>query len=120
MKDKSELRKKWLKEHDRLARLFVEDRLSFERERKRRIERAINRSQTPGGKTSLRELQQNWDHILKHAGSPHNRFLLIQMLFWNQVRGVWGPALNSYEKRLRRSFKPRHRPGFRPTLRRIE
>lgn len=101
MKDKSDRKKRWIEEHERLSRLFSEDRLTFERERKRRIEKTINRSHSTKAKTRLRELQNNWDNILKHAGSDHNRFVLIQMLFWNQVRDVWTPAVNSYEKRLK-------------------
>ena len=101
MEDKSEREKKWMEEHERLSRLFVEDRLTFERERKRRIEKTINRIRSRTRRHRLRELQSNWDTILKHAGSEHNRFVLIQMLFWNQVRDVWTPALNTYEKKLR-------------------
>ncbi len=99
--DETERKKRWIEEHDRLSRLFVEDRLTFERERRRRIEKFINRSHSIKGKTKLLELQNNWDHILKHAGSEQNRFVLIQMLFWNQVRDVWRPAVNHYEKKLK-------------------
>jgi len=104
MKDKSDREKKWLAEHDRLSRLFSEDRFAFERERKWLIDKTINRCRSRTSRHRLRELQRNWDTILKHAGSEHNRYVLIQMLFWNQVRDVWTPALNTYEKRLRRNF----------------
>ncbi len=90
-----------LEEHDRLSKLFVEDRFSFERERKVLITRTINKSRN---RKRLRALQNNWDRILKHAGSEHNRFVLIQMLFWNQVREGWCPALHNYEGVLRGSF----------------
>jgi len=102
--DQSERKERWLAEHERLSNLFIEDRLSFERERKRRIDKTINRSHSTTGQRRLRELQRNWDNILRHAGSEHNRFVLIQMLFWNQVRDVWTPALNCYEKKLTRAF----------------
>jgi len=104
MSDQSERKKKWLAEHERLSKLFIEDRLSFERERKRRIDKTINRSRSATGQLRLRELQRNWDNILRHAGSEHNRFVLIQMLFWNQVRDVWTPALKRYERKLSRTF----------------
>ncbi len=107
LKALSERRKKWAEEHDRLSRLFVEDRLTFERERKRRIEKTITGGHSAAAKIRLRELQKNWDKILTRAGSPHNRFVLIQMLFWNQVRDVWSPALNDYENRLRWAFRGR-------------
>ncbi len=104
MNNRSEREKKWLDEHKRLSRLFKEDRLTFERERKRRIDRAIGKSHSRTGRIMLRELQNRWDAILKHAGSEHNRFVLIQMLFWDQVREVWNPALHNYGKILRGSF----------------
>ncbi len=88
MNNRSERERKWLEEHERLTRLFKEDRLTFERVRRRRIDRAIGRSRTRAGRIRLRELQNNWDAILKHAGSEHNRFVLIQMLFWNQVQAI--------------------------------
>ncbi len=86
MNNRSDRERKWLEEHDRLSGLFKEDRLTFERERKRRICRAIGRSHSRTGRIRLYELQNHWDTILKHAGSEQNRFVLIQMLFWNQVR----------------------------------
>ncbi len=104
MPDKSERERRWLEEHDRLSKLFVEDRLSFERERKRLIDKTINRCRSRTRRHHLGELQRSWDRILRHAGSEHNRFVLIQMLFWNQVRDVWTPSLNSYERRLKMTF----------------
>jgi hypothetical protein len=118
--DRSEQKKKWIKEHERLSRLFIEDRLTFERERKRRIDRAISRSHSVSGRTRLRELQRDWDTILKSAGGEHNRFVLIQMLFWNQVRDVWHPSVTEYEKKLKKSFPNTRRHNPRPSLRRIE
>lgn len=97
-------KRKWLEEHDRLHRLFVVDRLSFERERKRLIDETINWSQSKTGTNTLRELQNKWDAILRHACSEHNRFILIQMLFWEQVRNVWLPALKSYEQTVKEAF----------------
>ncbi len=104
MYNKAEQKEKWLEEHDRLSRLFKEDRLTFERERKRCIDKAIGRSCSRTGRIKLRELQNNWDSVLKHAGSEHNRFVLIQMLFWNHVNDIWYPALHNYEEVLRGSF----------------
>lgn len=88
-------------EHERLSELFREDRLSFERERKRLINKTINKSRSS---KRLRNLQKHWDSVLRHAGSEHNRFVLIQMLFWNQVQEIWYPALYDYEEVLRGSF----------------
>ncbi len=86
MHDISERKKKWIEDHDRLSRLFVEDRLSFERERKRRIADTIQNSLSETRRPRLINLQKKWDSILRHAGSDQNRFVLIKTLFWNQVR----------------------------------
>ncbi len=75
MPDKSERERRWLEEHHRLSKLFVEDRLSFERERKKRLDSAIGRSRSRTGQIRLRKLQNHWYSILKHAGSEHNRFI---------------------------------------------
>lgn len=83
--------KEALTEHDRLSRLFRENRFMFELERKKLIEKQIN--QYPVQKQSLTELQARWDSRLKHAGSAHNRFVLMQTLFWDEIVGHWLPAL---------------------------
>lgn len=100
MNNRSERERKWLEEHDRLSRLFKENRLTFERERKHLIDKTINRCRSGTRRHHLGDLQRGWDRLLMHAGSEHNRFVLIQMLFWNQVRDVWAPSLDSYEKNL--------------------
>jgi hypothetical protein len=94
----------WIEEHDRLSDLFRNDRVSFERERRRLIHAVIDRSTTVTGKRRLINLQERWDRILKHAGSAHNRFILIQMLFWDQVNNRWLPALNGYQRDLKSLF----------------
>jgi uncharacterized protein DUF3135 len=83
-----------LKEHDRLAELFQKDRLSFERERKRLIEDII--AAAPGEKyrANLTLMQLRVDKILGAAGSQHNRFVMMQTLFWDHIVNVWIPALN--------------------------
>ena len=80
-----------LAEHERLARLFKEDRLAFERERKKLIDEAINGASTARNRHRMQEFQQNWDRKLKSAGSSHNRLILAQHLFWEQIKRLWGP-----------------------------
>jgi len=104
MNDISERKRKWLEEHDRLSRLFKEDRLTFERERKKRINNTIDRSRSRAGRVRLRELQNQWDSVLRGSGSEHNRFVMIQMLFWDQIQEVWSPTLNCYENKMNREF----------------
>ncbi len=94
MSDRSEDKRRWLAEHERLSRLFVQDRLSFERERSRLINETIQKNPSETRRNRLIALQKRWDTILRHACSEYNRFELIQMLFWDQVQNVWLPALN--------------------------
>lgn len=82
-----------LENHRRLHRLFVEDRLAFERERKRAIDDLINSVEEEGQRERLRDLQSLWDKRVKHAGSPHNRFVLAQTFFWDHLLNNWLPAV---------------------------
>ena len=75
---KEEREKTAIKEHARLHRLFVEDRLSFERERKKLIDEVINRAETGEQKQRLKDLQKRWDKRMRGAGSKYNRFVLAQ------------------------------------------
>ena len=83
-----------LAEHEEMSRLFKENRFKFELERKNAIEATINKVENKGHRKNLRQLQKKWDNILKNSGSRHNRFVLIQMLFWDQVNNNYRPALN--------------------------
>ncbi|MFC1821854.1 DUF3135 domain-containing protein [Thermodesulfobacteriota bacterium] len=89
-----------LAEHARLHRLFKEDRLSFERERKQAIDELINNTRDPEQREKLRALQDSWDSKMKHAGSQHNRFVLAQFLFWRHVNEGWQPAFQKYNAML--------------------
>jgi hypothetical protein len=82
-----------LENHRRLHRLFVEDRLAFERERKRTIDGLINSVEEEGLRARLREQQGLWDKRMKHAGSSHNRFVLAQTFFRDHLLQNWLPAL---------------------------
>jgi hypothetical protein len=93
-----------LENHRRLHRLFVEDRLAFERERKRAIDDLINSVEEEGQRERLRDLQALWDKRVKHAGSPLNRFVLAQTFFWDHLLNNWLPAvrlLNEAASRLK-------------------
>ena len=68
----------------------------FELERKNAIEATINKVENKGHRKNLRQLQKKWDNILKNSGSRHNRFVLIQMLFWDQVNNNYRPTLNCF------------------------
>jgi hypothetical protein len=93
MEEKEKIRKEALERHEELHMLFQEDRLSFERERKRLLDEIINSAEDPEEKQRLRELQTSWDKKLRHAGSKHNRFVLAQTFFWEHFNEVWRPTL---------------------------
>jgi len=87
---------KALAEHEKMSKLFKENRFLFELERKNAIEKAINNVENKSHRNDLRLLQIKWDNVLKNSASRHNRFVLIQMLFWDQVNNNYRPALNSF------------------------
>jgi len=91
--EKEKRRRESLETHDRLHRLFVEDRLSFERERRHAIQELIDSVKDEGMKAKLGALQASWDKRMKGAGSLHNRFVLAQTFFWEHFHEVWNPTI---------------------------
>jgi len=87
-------RKASVERHERLSRLFREDRLAFERERKRMIQEVLQSAEDPGQREKLRALQAAWDKRMRGAGSEHNRFVLAQAFFWDHVHTAFQPAVN--------------------------
>ena len=90
---KEQRRKEALERHAQLHKLFVEDRLGFERERKRIIDEFINSVEDEERRNRLRDLQDSWDTKMRHAGSAHNKFVLAQTFFWKNFYEVWYPAI---------------------------
>ena len=101
--EKRKIEEKALEEHARLSKLFNEDRLTFERERKRMIQEVINGAKDEEQKKRLRSLQKSWDDKMKKAGSKHNRFVLAQHLFWKHIDEKWNPALREYSRSLKKT-----------------
>jgi len=95
VEEKEERRQKALEEHARLHQLFVEDRLSFERERKRMIESVVKSARSEEEKEKLKALQTKWDKRMKGAGSQENRFVLAQMFFWEHFQEKFNPTLQN-------------------------
>ena len=92
-KNRENREKAALAEHDRLHRLFRENRFAFELERKRKIEEVIARAGDEVQRRRLRELQASWDKKMRGAGSKSNRFILAQTFFWEHFHEKWQPAL---------------------------
>jgi len=89
-----------LAEHDRLSRLYVENRFAFELERKQLIADCIN-NYSNRQNDSLQDIQHKLDHTLKNSGSIHNRLVLMQMFFWDQVKERFNPALKDFKDKLK-------------------
>jgi hypothetical protein len=87
-------------EHEQMSKLFRENRFSFELERKKQISACINNARNQEKKEELQRIQNNLDRILNNSGSEYNRFVLMQMLFWDQVTGKYSPLLNSLKVNL--------------------
>lgn len=100
---KEERRREFIEAHNRLSTLFVEDRLSFERERKNAIKALIDSVKDEKLRRKLWELQHRWDKRMRGAGSEHNRFVLAQSFFWDHFHQVWSPAIQTLNKTLNKS-----------------
>ena len=94
--DREKREKESLKEHARLHKLFVEDRLSFEREKKRMIDEIINNAEDEEHRNGLRALQESWDKRMRGAGSKHNRLVLAQTIFWDHFYEKWYPSIQEF------------------------
>ena len=97
---KEERRNESLGRHARLSKLFKEDRLTFERERKRMIDQVINSVEDEDQRSRLRALQESWDKKMRGAGSGHNRFVLAQTLFWEHFHEIWHPTIQKFNSTL--------------------
>ncbi len=95
--EKEDRREKSLETHARLSKLFLEDRLSFERERRKAIKDLIEGVQDEEVRCRLWEVQRAWDKRMKGAGSPHNRLVLAQAFFWEHFHKVWQPAIKELD-----------------------
>lgn len=91
--EREKLRVESLKWHTRMARLFAEDRLAFERERKRLLDEFFNSIKDEDQRRRLRALQASFDQKMNHAGSAHNRFVLAQTMFWDHFHHIWQPGI---------------------------
>ena len=92
-----------------MSKLFREDRLSFEREKKRMIDEVISSAPTEELKKKLREMQASWDTKLKNAGSESNRFVLAKFFFWRHFDEVWQPTLQKVNQQLNKPIDDPHR-----------
>ncbi|MBW2031557.1 MAG: DUF3135 domain-containing protein [Deltaproteobacteria bacterium] len=96
--EKEKRRSEALEMHEMLSRLFREDRLAFEREKKKMIHKVINGVEDEERKQRLLAFQESWDNRMKAAGSSHNRFLIAQAIFWEHFHGKWHPVIKEFRR----------------------
>jgi len=94
--EKEKREKEALERHARLHKLFIEDRLSFERERKRAINELLNSIKDDETRNKMRAIQESWDEKMKNAGSGENRLILAQKLFLEHFYGTWVPFIQKF------------------------
>ena len=100
--EETEQRKEeYLQRHAKMSRLFVEDRLSFERERKRLLDEFFNSVEDEDMRARLRALQASFEKRMKNAGHALNRFVLAQTFFWDHFHNVWQPGLERMNDQLK-------------------
>ncbi|HFC76991.1 MAG TPA: DUF3135 domain-containing protein [Candidatus Moranbacteria bacterium] len=90
-------REEALEKHRYMAKLFREDRLAFERERKRLIREVINNAQSQELKEELTELQAVIDKRMKGAKNKYNRLIIIRMMLMDQVNQKFLPLLRGFQ-----------------------
>lgn len=101
-RDRENRRQEALERHHWLSRLFREDRLAFERERKRMIEETIESADDVEMRGRLMSLQDDWNRRMRGAGSCHNRLVLAKAFFWDHFHRVWHPGIEKANRELRR------------------
>jgi hypothetical protein len=87
-------------EHERLNRLFTDNRFAFELEKRRLINQIINSARSESEKEKLRAIQDAWDNRMKMAGSKQNRLALARHLFFDHVENIWNPTINECSREL--------------------
>ncbi len=98
--DREERRRKALEQHERLHRLFKEDRFAFERWRRQAIEEVINSAPDPELRAKLWKQQEDWERRMKNAGTPQNRLVLAKTFFWAHFFEKWMPAIEEFQQTL--------------------
>ena len=93
VEEKEKREKESLAKHARLSKLFRENRIAFERERRKIIDDLINSAKDDTLRSKLRTMQDSWDRTMKGACSRHNRFVLAQAIFWKHFYEVWKPTI---------------------------
>jgi hypothetical protein len=92
--EKEQRKAESMKRHAQMAGLFLEDRLAFERERKRLLDEFFAGIENEDIRKQLHAFQASFEEKMKHAGSAHNRFVVAQTIFWNHFHETWQPGID--------------------------
>ena len=98
--ERKSVHKEAIARHEKLHKLFNENRFAFEIERTKMINEIIDGASDEAQKKRLRAMQESWDNKMKKAGSKYNRFVLAQHLFWDHVENIWNPFIQECSKEL--------------------
>jgi len=98
--ERKKIKENAIAEHERLTKLFKENRFAFELERKRMINEVIEGARTEAQKRKLRAIQDSWDKTMEKAGSKFNRLVLAQHIFWEHVNNTWNPSIQECNREL--------------------
>ena len=99
------IKKNAIERHERLHKLFIENRFAFEIERKKMLDEIIESAADEDQKKRLRTIQESWDEKMKKAGSKNNRLILAQHLFWDHVENIWNPFIQECSRELKGLFQ---------------
>ncbi len=96
--EREDRKRKALQEHARLARLFREDRLAFEREKRRMVREVIDSASSEEQRLKLQAIQESWDRRMRGAKLPENRLVLAKHFFFEHIRTMWRPLLEQQDR----------------------
>jgi len=83
-----------MKSSKELRKLYKENRFLFEIERRRMINEFISNAPEEYQR-QLYKLQAKWDKAMRGASNKHDRFILAQTLFYEQIE-KFRSAINSF------------------------
>lgn len=100
VEEKPEREKAALERHERLSKLFRENRFLFEMEVRKMRDAVIDNAPDESLRQKLRAIQNDWDRKLNGAGTRDNRFVLARTFFWEHFNDVWLPGIQQVNIRL--------------------
>ncbi len=94
------IEKKALEKHKRFSRLLKNNRLLFELERKKEIEKLIENS-PPELQEKLKTLQEDWDRRMSGAKYENNRLVFAREMLMKHLYQKLKPQLSKLSEKLK-------------------